>query len=71
MIENTNIEQIINRCYTTWVRNLGAAETYDRGREPDGTFKADNISTPNVNEAWLTGKSPKKKATARKRKKTK
>ena len=34
MIENTNIEQIINRCHTTWVRNLGAAETYDRGREP-------------------------------------
>jgi len=61
MIENTNIEQIINQCHTTWVRNLSAAEAYDRGRESDGTFKADDISTPDVNEAWLTGKSPKKK----------
>ena len=63
MIENTNIEQIINRCHTTWVGNLSAAEDYDRGRESDGTFKADDISTPNVNEAWKSGKSPKKKKT--------
>ena len=69
MIENTNIEQIINRCHTTWVRNLSAAETYDRGRESDGTFRADDLSTSDVNEAWLTGKSPKKKATRKKRKK--
>ena len=75
MIENTNIEQIINRCYTTWVRNLGAVEPYgepiepyDRGRESDGTFKADDLSTSDVNEAWLTGKSPRKKATRKKRK---
>ena len=63
MIENTNIEEVINRCHTTWVRNLSAAEAYDRGRESDGTFKADDISTPDVNEAWKSGKSPKKKKT--------
>ena len=63
MIENTNIEEVINRCHTTWVRNLSAAEAYDRGRESDGTFKADDISTQNVNEAWKSGKSPKKKKT--------
>ena len=71
MIENTNIEQIINRCYTTWVRNLGAAETYDRGREPDGTFKADDKSTLYINEAWKSGKSPKKKKKTTRKKVTK
>ena len=34
---------------------------YDRGRESDGTFKADDTSTPDTNEAWKSGKSPKKK----------
>ena len=67
MIENTYIEETINRCHTTWVRNIGAAEPYDRGRESDGTFKADDLSTPDVNEAWKSGKSPKKKATRKKK----
>jgi len=60
MIENTHIEEIINRCYDAWVRNLGTADPYDRGRESDGTFKADDLSTSDVNEAWKSGKSPKK-----------
>ena len=58
MIENTNIEEVINRCHTTWVRNLSAAEAYDRGRESDGTFKADDKSTLYINEAWKSGQSP-------------
>ncbi len=65
MIENTYIEEVINRCHTTWVRNIAVAEPYDRGRESDGTFKTDDLSTPDVNEAWKSGKSPKKKKKAK------
>lgn len=61
MIENTHIEEIINHCHTTWTKNLGGVDPYDRGRESDGTFKADDKTTPDVNEAWKSGKSPKKK----------
>jgi len=32
-----------------------------RARNNDGTLKADDKSTPNVNEAWVGGKAPKKK----------
>ena len=78
MIENTYIEEVINRCHTTWVRNLGAVEPYgepiepyDRGRESDGTFKADDKSTPDVNEAWKSGKSPVLRRTVKKKKKEK
>ena len=59
MIENTYIEELINSCHTTWVRNIGVAiDPYNRGRESDGTFKADDKSTPYINEAWISGKSP-------------
>ena len=71
MIENTYIEKIINRGHATWVRNFGAADPYDHGRESDGTFKADDLSTPDVNEAWLTGKSPVLRRTIKKKKKAK
>lgn len=38
-----------------------------RAKNEDGTFKADDPSTPDVNEAWEGGKAPtKKKATAKK-----
>ena len=67
MIENTRIEEIINRCYDDWKEMLGIADPYDRGRESDGTFKADDRSTPEVNEAWKSGKSPKKKSTQNKK----
>jgi len=33
-----------------------------RARNADGTLKADDKTTPNVNEAWEGGKAPKKKA---------
>ena len=32
-----------------------------RARTKKGRYKADDKSTPNVNEAWIGGKSPKKK----------
>jgi len=32
-----------------------------RARTEDGKLKADDKSTPNVNEAWEGGKAPKKK----------
>ena len=34
---------------------------YKRARTKRGRYKGDNKSTPDVNEAWVGGKSPKKK----------
>ena len=31
-----------------------------RARGPKGKYKGDDKSTPNVNEAWVGGKAPKK-----------
>ena len=39
-----------------------------RARNEDGTLKADDKSTPNINEAWVGGKAPKKKPAAKKKK---
>jgi len=33
-----------------------------RAKEADGTFKADDPETPDTNEAFVAGASPKKKA---------
>ena len=32
-----------------------------RARGPKGRYKGDDKSTPNVNEAWVGGKAPKRK----------
>ena len=48
---------------------FGIDEQHERTRNEDGTFKGDDPSTPNVNEAWKSGKSPKKKKTRKKAKK--
>ena len=32
-----------------------------RARGPKGRYKGDDKSTPNINEAWVSGKSPKKR----------
>ena len=32
-----------------------------RARTKKGTYRGDDKSTPNVNEAWVGGKAPKKK----------
>ena len=58
MIENTYIADTIDRAFDGLDIMLG---THKRARLDDGTFKADDKSTPDVNEAWKSGKSPKKK----------
>ena len=40
-----------------------------RARGKKGRYKADDKSTPNVNEAWVGGKAPKKGYITKKRKK--
>ena len=42
-----------------------------RARGKGGKLKADDPSTPKVNEAWEGGKAPKKKAPAKKKRKAK
>jgi hypothetical protein len=58
MIENTYIAETIDRAFDGLDIMLGVQK---RARLDDGTFKADDKSTPDVNEAWKSGKSPKKK----------
>ena len=58
MIENTYIADTIDRAFDGLEIILGI---HKRARLDDGTFKADDKSTPDVNEAWKSGKSPKKK----------
>ena len=58
MIENTYIADTIDRAFDGLDIMLG---THKRARLDDGTFKADDKTTPDVNEAWKSGKSPKKK----------
>ena len=37
-----------------------------RAKKEDGTFKADDPSTPDINEAYVSGKKPVKKKTVKK-----
>ena len=64
-IKGTYLEEIIDNAFDGLGVMLGLNE---RERLSDGTFKADDPSTLYVNEAWTSGKSPKKKATRKKRK---
>ena len=59
MIEGTYLEELIDRAFDGLEQMIGFDKP-SRGREEDGTFKADDPSTPSVNEAWESGKSPKK-----------
>ena len=38
----------------------GMTKKPKRARGPKGRYKGDDKSTPNVNEAWVGGKAPKK-----------
>jgi hypothetical protein len=58
MTTGTYIEETIDRAFDGLDIMLGVQK---RARLDDGTFKADDKSTPDVNEAWKSGKSPKKK----------
>ena len=55
--------------FVKWFEELvfGVEEKPKRARGKKGRYKADDKSTPNVNEAWVGGKAPKKK-TRRKKK---
>jgi len=62
-----------------WLRSLFVAEpTGERAKDDKGRFVADDPSTPNVNEAYVDGKTPtprdkpvrKRKTTPRKKKTT-
>lgn len=59
-IKGTYLEELIDRTVDNWAKILGFVDD-ERSRKSDGKFKADDPSTPKVNEAWKSGKSPKKK----------
>ena len=68
-IKGTHLEEIIDRAVDGWARILGFVEDKPkRSRKKNGTFKGDDPNTPNVNEAWQSGKSPTKKKKTRKSK---
>ena len=52
---------------TTESGSVSATATPTRVRNKAGKFVADDPSTPDVNEAWVGGKAPKKKAKAKKK----
>ena len=66
-VEGTYLGELIDRTVDNWAILLGFADG-ERSRNADGTFVGDNPDTDEVNEAWLTGKSPKKKKTSKKKK---
>jgi hypothetical protein len=55
-------ESILNSITLDFKLDDGAVTKPKRARTKKGTYKADDKSTPNVNEAWVGGKAPKKKA---------
>ena len=65
-IENTIIGEIIERAGGTWGEILGFYGERERSRQKDGTFRGDKLSTSSVNEAWKSGKTPRKKGTKKK-----
>lgn len=44
-----------------------SSQAPERARNADGTLKADDPSTPDVNEAWEGGKKPAKRKTVKKK----
>ena len=68
-MKGPHLEAIIDRAVDGWARILGFVEDKPkRSRKKNGTFKGDDPNTPNVNEAWQSGKSPSKKKKTRKSK---
>ena len=65
-IKGTYLEELIDRTVDGWAKILGFTD--ERAINEDGTYKGDDPSSPDVNEAWESGKT-KKKAIRKKRKK--
>ena len=70
-IKGTYLEELIDRTVDNWAKILGFVDEEGRAKESDGTFKADDPSTPYVNEALKSCKKPKKIAKRKTRKKVK
>ena len=65
-------ESILNSITLDFKLDNGAVTKPKRARTKKGTYKADDKSTPNVNEAWVGGKAPtRKELLGLKKKKTK
>ena len=56
------VEDIISKEMKEATVQLEKFEEPKRARTKKGTYKADDKSTPNINEAWVGGKAPKKKS---------
>ena len=54
-------EVVLNSITLDFKLDDGASENPKRARTKKGRYKADDKSTPDVNEAWVGGKAPKKK----------
>ncbi len=62
------IEEIIDRAFNSLDGMLGFSS---RARNEDGTYRGDDLSTPDTNEAWSSGKKPTRKKSTRKKKASK
>tara|TARA_R100001443_G_scaffold80589_1_gene87586 strand:+ start:118 stop:387 length:270 start_codon:yes stop_codon:yes gene_type:complete len=56
------VEQIKAKKAETKIQEAAQVEEVKRARDDKGHYIADDLSTPDVNEAWEGGKAPKKKA---------
>ena len=59
------LEKEMKKPTVKYAGNIGKEGMYTnkkpkRARGPKGRYKGDDKSTPNVNEAWVGGKAPKK-----------
>ena len=66
-IKGTYLEELIDRTVDGWAKILGFTD--DRARNSDGTYRGDDPSTPDVNEAWKSGKKKVKIKASKKVKK--
>ena len=55
------LESAVEKVVGTYEKPLVLTKEYKRARTKRGRYKGDDKSTPEVNEAWVGGKSPKKK----------
>ena len=60
-IKGTHLEALIDRAVDGWAEILGF--TNERARNEDGTYVGDDPSTPDVNEAYKSGKKKVRRKT--------
>ena len=51
----------LENVFDSYEKPLVLTKEVKRARTKRGRYKGDDKSTPNINEAWVGGKSPKKK----------